>query len=294
MSTAASSGRPASSESVAPSVHPPASAPTQAPPAPPLGIAGVVRITWKIPVILLGTAVLASGLAVSWIPSVVAGSRGPRWRASCRQFAFRLWGTGMLKTLGVRTSVEGRPPAPGRLIVSNHLGYIDIATLASLLPAVFVSKAEVRSWPFWGAMASMAGTIFIDRGKKRDTVRVLQEMDGAFARGDSVVVFPEATSTDGSTIWPFKSSLLAAAAAAGNPVEWMTVGYDTPDREGSARLQICWWGDMGFLRHFLGLCALRRIEARIAFGDQPQIHSDRKALAQTLRGLMLTQHIPVT
>ncbi|NNM34452.1 MAG: 1-acyl-sn-glycerol-3-phosphate acyltransferase, partial [Gemmatimonadetes bacterium] len=85
--------------------------------------------------------------------------------------AFRLWGAGMLRTLGVRTSVEGSPPRSGRLIVSNHLGYIDIATLASVLPTVFVSKAEVRRWPFWGAMAAMAGTIFIDRGRKRDTVR---------------------------------------------------------------------------------------------------------------------------
>ncbi|NNM33737.1 MAG: 1-acyl-sn-glycerol-3-phosphate acyltransferase, partial [Gemmatimonadetes bacterium] len=157
----------------------------------------------------------------------------------------------------------------------------------------FVSKAEVRRWPFWGAMAAMAGTIFIDRGRKRDTVRVLREMDRAFERGDSVVVFPEATSTDGSTIWPFKSSLLAAAAAAGNPVEWMTVRYHTPDPETSARLQVCWWGDMGFFRHFLGLCALRRIEARVAFGDQPQSQGDRKALARTLRTLMLNRHQPV-
>ena len=127
---------------------------------------GVVRAAWKIPVILVGTLILASGLAVSWAPSLLAGPRGPRWRASCRRVAFRLWGTGMLHTLGVRTSMQGRPPARGRLIVSNHLGYIDIATLASLLPAVFVSKAEVRAWPFWGAMAAMAGTIFIDRGRK--------------------------------------------------------------------------------------------------------------------------------
>lgn len=292
MSTAASSDSPAAGGVGAGGLG--TSPAAAAPPAPPLGAAGMIRVGWKIPTILIGTLVLASGLAVSWVPSVFVGSRGQRWRAACRRVAFRLWGRGMLWTLGVRTSVQGTPPAPGRLIVSNHLGYIDIATLASLLPAVFVSKAEVRSWPFWGAMAAMAGTIFIDRGRKRDTVRVLHEMDEAFARGDSVVVFPEATSTDGSTIWPFKSSLLAAAAAGGNPVEWMTVGYLTPDAGTSARLQVCWWGDMGFFRHFLGLCALGRIDARVTFGDGPQSHEDRKTLAETLRALMLTQHDAVT
>ena len=119
-------------------------------------------------------------------------------------------------------------------------------------------------------------------------------MDQAFERGDSVVVFPEATSTDGSTIWPFKSSLLAAAAASGNPVEWMTVGYRTPHEGDSARLQVCWWGDMGFFRHFLGLCALGRIEARVVFGTRPESNGDRKALAETLRARMLTHHQPAT
>jgi len=188
---------------------------------------------------------------------------------------------------------EGTPPPAGAMIVSNHLSYLDIATLASLLPAVFVSKAEVERWPFWGTMARMGGTIFIDRGRKRDTVRVLSEIENAFLRGDSVVVFPEGTSTEGSTIIPFKSSLLASAATQGNPVYWLTVSYQTPHGGDLARDHVCWWGDAAFLPHFIGLCKLRRIEALITFGDAPIQAQDRKALADTLRRTMLTRFTPV-
>lgn len=259
-----------------------------------LGPVDRLRIFVKVVAIVAGTGVLAGFLALAWIPTLPFRRSGSRWRARIRQPVFRTWGRGMLRTLGVRVAVEGNPPPAGAMIVSNHLSYLDIATLASLLPAVFVSKAEVERWPFWGTMARMGGTIFIDRGRSRDTVRVLSEIEAAFHRGDSVVIFPEATSTDGSAIIPFKSSLLASAATQGNPVHWLTVSYRTPVQGDSARDHVCWWGDAAFLPHFLGLCRLRRIEARVTFGDTPVQAHDRKVLANTLRHAMLTRFTPIT
>ena len=258
------------------------------------GLRRGVRVATKVGTILLGTSGLAMLLGIAWLPTVVVPGRGPRLRARIRQSAFRLWGKGMLFTLGVRVHTRGVRPTPGRMIVSNHLSYLDIATLSSLLPAVFVSKAEVKRWPFWGAMATMAGTIFIDRGRKRDTVRVLEEMALAFDRGDSVVVFPEATSTEGATILPFKSSLLAHAAEGGNPVEWMTVTYRAVEPGASARDHVCWWGDMGFLPHFMDLCSLRGVDATVTFGNAPISGDDRKDLAESLRATMLTEFTPVS
>ena len=253
-----------------------------------------LRTARKLILILVGTAVLASGMLVLWIPTLLVPSRRERWQARIRRPVFRVWGLGMLFTLGVRLRSEGTPPPPGSLIVSNHLSYLDISTLACLLPAVFVSKAEVQRWPFWGTMASMGGTIFIDRGKKRDTVRVLSEMGAALNAGDSVIVFPEATSTDGASIIPFKSSLLATAGAEGIPVHWLTINYEAPDAGASARDQVCWWGDMEFLPHFLGLCALRRVNATVHYGDAPLVVRDRKQLAADLRQRMLTTFTPTS
>ena len=119
-------------------------------------------------------------------------------------------------------------------------------------------------------------------------------MDRAFARGDSVIVFPEATSTEGATILPFKSSLLATAAQQGNLVHWLTVTYQTPPDAPSARERVCWWGDMEFLSHFLGLCDLRRIDATVTYGPTPEAGEDRKELADKLRRAMLPHFEPVS
>lgn len=178
-------------------------------------------------------------------------------------------------------------------MVSNHLSYLDIIVLGSLLPVVFVSKSEVRNWPFVGLVATMAGTIYVDRGRKRDALRVLAHMQAALDRGDGVVLFPEATSTEGATILPFRTSLLAGAARLGSSVRWLTLSYRTPPGAPAARDRVCWWGDAGFVGHFLRLCGLRRIDCAVHFGDPPARSSDRKALGRVLRDAMLREFQPV-
>ncbi|MDE2752023.1 MAG: lysophospholipid acyltransferase family protein, partial [Gemmatimonadota bacterium] len=111
-------------------------------------------------------------------------------RARARRRAMRIWGRGMMRAVGVRVSVEGVPPPPGALVVSNHLSYLDIPVLGSVMPMVFVAMAELRRWPFWGFAASMGDTIFVDRATRRDVIRVRDEMAQARERGDTVIVFP--------------------------------------------------------------------------------------------------------
>ena len=192
-----------------------------------------------------------------------------------------------MRVLGVRISVQGVPPPPGALVVSNHLSYLDIPALGSVVPMVFVAKAELASWPFWGFAASLGGTIFVDRATGRDVLRVRTEMRAARARGDSVIVFPEATSTGGETILPLKSALLADAAADGTPVHWLTVSYRTPTGSPPARDSVCWWGDTGFVPHVAGLFALRRVYCTVRFGEAPVSSRDRKGMAVELRRKML-------
>ncbi|MGI9627954.1 MAG: hypothetical protein ACR2QM_14045, partial [Longimicrobiales bacterium] len=97
-----------------------------------------------------------------------------------------------------------------------------------------------------------------------------------------------------ASIIPFKSSLLATAAAEGIPVHWLTINYEAPDADASARNQVCWWGDMDFLPHFLGLCALRRVNATVRYGGEPLVVRDRKQLAAELRHRMLTTFTPTS
>ena len=198
-----------------------------------------------------------------------------------------------MRVLGVRVTTVGNAPPPGVLVVSNHLSYLDIVALASVVPMVFVAKAEIRRWPFWGPMAALGGTVFVDRSRKRDVISVLGVMCQALDRGDTVIVFPEATSTQGATILPLKPALLAAAAASRDPVYWLTVTYRTPPGSQSARDRVCWWGDVGFVPHCVGLFALTRVHCTIRFGSAPIRSADRKALAAALRSAMLRRFEPV-
>lgn len=229
--------------------------------------------------ILFWTTAMATLLLVSWLPAVFRPHSGARLRAGTRRRLKRAWARGLMRILWVRIAIAGQPPPPGALVVSNHLSYLDIPVLDSVMPMVFVARADLRRWPFWGPLATLGGTIYVDRATKRDVLRVRQEMGEAMARGDTVIVFPEATTSGGDTMLPFKPALLADAAEANTPVYWLTLSYRTPPDGPAARDQVCWWGDTGFLPHVLGLFALKRVECTMRFGDAPLRAGDREGQA---------------
>lgn len=294
MSSAASSAKQAvDNPRVAPGVarRPPGTeagpARPQVPPArwPVVVARGLATLSW--------TAAIAALLLVLWLPTVFRPRSAPVLRARARRRMQPVWGRGLMRVLGVRVATAGQPPPAGALIVSNHLSYLDIPVLDSVMPMVFVARADLRRWPFWGPMASLGGTIYVDRATRRDVLRVRREMGEAMARGDSVIVFPEATTSGGDTILPFKPALLADAAENNTPVYWLTLSYRTPPDGPAARDQVCWWGDANFLSHVLGLFALRRVECTMCFGDRPLRAGDRKVLAAELRRTMLGDFEPV-
>jgi len=243
--------------------------------------------------VLSWTTVMATALLIAWLPAIFRHRSAALSRARARRWVKRVWGRGVTRVAGVRTVTEGQAPPAGVLVVANHLGYLDIPVLDSVAPMVFVARADLRRWPFWGLMATVGGTIYVDRATKRDVLRVRREMREALDRGENVIVFPEATSTAGETMLPFKPALLSDAAADRSPVYWMTLSYRTPADGPAARDRVCWWGDSTFLPHVLGLFALRRVDCTVRFGDAPVIAGDRKALAAELRHAMLRRFEPV-
>ena len=227
-----------------------------------------------------------SGGALVLLPAADARRR---WRLA----SFRQWASGVAWLLGMRRVVHGAPPAEGPFIlVTNHVSYMDIILLASIVPGVFVAKREVRSWPVWGIFAGAMRTIFVDRNRHRDAVRVADRIEEALGRGDGVILFPEGTSTDGRAVLPFKPALLEAAARTGHPVHYARLAYRTPPGSAPASLAVCWWGDMEFGAHFVEMCRLPEFEAAVTFGDQPIIDRDRKTLAQKLHRALAEPSAP--
>jgi 1-acyl-sn-glycerol-3-phosphate acyltransferase len=181
-------------------------------------------------------------------------------------------------------TIQGTPPSkPPFILVTNHLSYVDVILLAGVVPGVFVAKREVRSWPVWGLFASAMRTIFVDRDRRRDSLRVAGVIDAALGQGEGVILFPEGTSTDGSRIQPLKPALLEVAARSGHPVHFARLSYRTPAGAPPAAHAVCWWGDMEFGPHFLELCRLPGFSATVAFGEDPIVDRDRKSLAKKLQ-----------
>ncbi len=190
-----------------------------------------------------------------------------------------VWTRRALRWFGVELSVEGAPPAGG-LVVSNHLGYLDIFVLSAAAPVVFVSREDVARWPIAGRLTRMAGTVYIDRARRRDVQRVGFALVPIVDGGQPVVVFLEGTSTGGDRLLPFRPSLLAPAIERGWRVTPAFLRYEVPG--GEARTEACYWGDMVFFPHFLRLLGLRRVEARVVFGAGTIAAGDRRALAARL------------
>ena len=118
----------------------------------------------------------------------------PRLQPRQREARVQIWAIGMLTCLGIRLQVLGASAAAGPvLLVSNHISWLDILVLHAGVYCRFVSKADVRHWPLVGALATGAGTLYIERASRRDAMRVVHQMADALRGGDVLAVFPEGT-----------------------------------------------------------------------------------------------------
>lgn len=194
---------------------------------------------------------------------------------------------GCLKALDIVVSLQGKMP-PGGMIVSNHLSYLDILCLSSIAPCVFVSKSEVRRWPVFGRLATNGGTIYIDRESKADAHRVAKEMEDALRSGVRVVLFPEGTSSDGSTILRFHAPLFESAVRAGVAITPAALLYEMS--EGNPATDVCYWGDMAFGSHFLKLLSKGDVRAKVALGTPRRGFSDRKEASTAMRSEVVELH----
>jgi len=191
-----------------------------------------------------------------------------------------------LRIFKFTAQVAGPVPSRG-LLVSNHLSYLDIPVMASLTPAVFVAKHEIKSWPVIGWLARLAGTLFIDRRRRMDVAPVNAAVQTALDGGALVVVFPEGTSSGGQTVLPFKSSLLEPATRQIHSLSISLIQYELDD--GDAGNDVCYWSDVTFFAHLLNLLSKRTFRATVRFApiQSQSIDASRKELAQQLHSEML-------
>lgn len=227
-----------------------------------------------------GAAVGLIGLGLAAISLLRLVERGEsrRWSGRVAQGASRL----VLPLLGLRLRLRGAAMAHRGAVVANHASWLDIFALGASQPVVFVSKAEVASWPGIGFLARAAGTLFIRRDA-REAKAQQAAMEARIRAGQRLVFFPEGTSSDGRRVLPFKSTLFQAFFAEGLAEEmWLqpvTVIYCAP-KDRDARFY-GWWGDMGFGAHLVQVLAAPGGVVEVVRHPpfRVQAFADRKALA---------------
>jgi 1-acyl-sn-glycerol-3-phosphate acyltransferase len=145
-----------------------------------------------------------------------------------RQALTRRWSQRLLRMLRIEARIHGLPESGlegNVLIVANHISWLDIFVLNSVQPARFVAKAELARWPVVGRLITGAGTLYIERERRRDTRQVNHRAAEALARGDVIAIFPEGTTTDGRTVLPFHGSLLQPIVDAAGRVQPIALRY---------------------------------------------------------------------
>lgn len=161
-------------------------------------------------------------------------------------------------------------------MVSNHLSYLDIAIISSVMPCFFVSKAEIAAWPYFGRAARTGGTLFIDRKSRASAAEVARQMAERLRLPVPVLLFPEGTSSDGSRVLRFHSSLFEPAIVAGGPVTAAAVRYVLD--AGAHERDLCWFDDTLFLPHLWKTLGTPGFSADVTFGE-PRTYPDRRTAA---------------
>jgi 1-acyl-sn-glycerol-3-phosphate acyltransferase len=181
-----------------------------------------LRLFYRIPVlllhILLGTPVTVLSqyrpLRDLRLGSRTLSERTAVWwmRTVCRIFGLRLEQVGAL-------------PPGARLLVANHISWLDIPLINSMAAVSFVSKAEINDWPVVGLMARSGRTLFHQRGSHHSASGVATVMAERLKEGGRVAIFPEGGILPGHGVKRFHGRMFAAAIAAGVPVQPVMLRY---------------------------------------------------------------------
>lgn len=207
----------------------------------------------------------------------------------------RLWHRTVALALGLRIRVFGQLANDRPLMIaSNHISWADITVFGAIADISFIAKSEMATWPFFGWLARMQGSIFVEREKRGKSGKQAREIAARLAKGDVIVLFAEGTTGDGNTLTPFKSSLFGAASmklAAGDEeavwIQPVAIAYTRLHGVPMGRQQrplAAWIGDEDLVPHLRGVLARPAMDVEVHFGEPIALRkgTSRKETAQIM------------
>jgi 1-acyl-sn-glycerol-3-phosphate acyltransferase len=165
----------------------------------------------------------------------------------------------VMRLHGIEVEASGPVPKGPALLVANHLSYLDPVVLGALVDATPIAKADLASWPLIGLAARQLGVIFVERGKAQSRLSVIHQAEQVLKDGGIVLNFPEGTTTDGSTVLPYRKALFGIAQNLGVPVIPAALVFEPRE--------LAWYGDETFVPHYLRLAAMRGVRATLKLGE---------------------------
>ncbi len=199
------------------------------------------------------------------------------------------WNRTTCRILKVRLNVKGQLDPSAKLIVANHISWLDIISLGSQFPCQFIAKGDVADWPIIGYLAKGIGTLFVKRGDATQTGTTAEMMVWRFRQGRRLLLFPEGTTSRGDSVLRFHGKLFQPAQLAGICVQGVALNY-----QGEAKSQAPFIGEDEFLPHLFNLLKLEAIELNIHFCPAVPAGTDRSIMAQTTHSQILDVINPST
>jgi 1-acyl-sn-glycerol-3-phosphate acyltransferase len=219
----------------------------------------------------------------------------PRIKPSRHDGIIERWCRDVLDILDIRVIVQGQTP-PGRLssvlFVANHISWMDILLINACQRVRFVAKEEVRSWPLIGWIAARTGTLFLKRTSTHQLARVMKLTAASLRHGDCIAIFPEGTTTAGSSVQAFHSGLFESAIEAKALIWPIGISYRRLDDALDA--DIAFLGSESLISSVLNVLSRPTTQARLSFSSPVDSSTgDRRQLTAWCRDAVeqsLTDH----
>ena len=215
--------------------------------------------------------------------ALICGAIFPFRSKAQRMHTVGQWSRRMLRALGLTLTTSGTAQSGAVLFVANHVSWLDILAVDSVQPARFVSKADVRQWPLLGWLVACGGTLFIERERKRDALRVVHLIAEALKNGERVAVFPEGTTSTGHTLLHFHANLLQAAISSQAPVQPIALRY--ADAHHPISQAVAFVGDTTIMQSLWWVVMADNLRVNVKLLDpMASTGLDRRALSDQLHG----------
>lgn len=186
----------------------------------------------------------------------------------------------ILKVIGVKLDSNFNTiPSGGRLIICNHMSYLDMLIILSKVKTSFLTSNEIKETPFLGQICELAGCFYTERRNKDRIFQEVENVKNAISKGVNVTFFPEGTSTNASELKKFKRPFFYSAIGELKEIDVLSLNYISLDNQKfdrSNRDCLCWYDGTHFMTHLMRLLKLKEIKANLNYSVvkvQEDVHS---------------------